>query len=295
MRVCGSARSDICSKLTSAGSSDIIQMQLPGAPCQPNTSYDYLYDMFGGSTFTTPAQTPLLSATAPSPAGFSVMHLPRRLGVSPATEDSDGYSSEGSLASDFENFSLVGRPRPGLDFFSVQDQTDSPPTTSFTVKNNSEKQSASLRASKESQPAAREHHTLLRDAVEADNELRRTASSPIIPMDHDISEIPADYSRSDEQSSKSLEDVFSDTDDSDSDWSVISGHSSPRSKAPRIPVVKHPLYSLNYLADSTETIIAASDAEALAPEEQPASMDFENGETGWEVSSDEEKGVSGPD
>ena len=68
--------------------------------------------MFGTSGFNTPALTPLLTPLLrPSPNGFTLVHRPRHLGSNPTTEDSDGYSSDSSLSSDFESFSLTNRPK----------------------------------------------------------------------------------------------------------------------------------------------------------------------------------------
>ena len=90
----------------------------------PVTS-DYLYDMFGASNFSTPAQTPLLSAMQ-SPDGFSLVFRPHHIGDMPATADSDGYSSDGSLVSDFENFSLENYIRRSLQNSTSNSRAMSP-------------------------------------------------------------------------------------------------------------------------------------------------------------------------
>lgn len=91
------------------GSSKLIQMQLPNLPNVPPLP-EYLFDMFGSSD-STPFPTPLLQATRSPEPSYSLVHCPRREGKMPTTDDSDGYSSEGSLVSDLDGFTLIGRSR----------------------------------------------------------------------------------------------------------------------------------------------------------------------------------------
>jgi hypothetical protein len=222
---------NLSSRECETGSAAIIQLRLPSNPRMPNSkqfSVDHLYDMFGGSTFSTPAQTPLLSPAAP---GFTLVHRPRRIGALPATEDSDGYSSDGSLLSDLENFSLGSRHGSQTSLPNYRGKL--PPLPAHD--------DGGAYSGDESIT-----HFFRKDAIHPD---------PIL------------YG-----SDANSKNGFSDADDSDSDWSVVSDDMSSEMK-PKKEGSQGSLYMLDDCASSTETIIAAIDVDPIADEDEEAADD----------------------
>ena len=214
---------------------------------------EYLYDMFGGSTFSTPAQTPLLSAIQ-SPAGFTLVHRPRRPGDLPATADSDGYSSEGSLLSDFEEMSLSNHMR---DVFPrPNSQTDI--VNLSPVKNTMQTQA-------QQDPISTFHSTDQSTLVDADD-LRDAL--------------------------RNEDDVLYAADDSetDSDWSDLEDDPSVVGRG-RCGS-DHQLYMLDSMASSTETIVAAQVSDQQNLEEEGIQVDTEQELVGsdWEITPDAQGG-----
>jgi hypothetical protein len=84
-------------------------------------------------------------------------------------------------------------------------------------------------------------------------------------------------------------DDFFDADESDSEWSIISGDGSPRAGAGKteLPIRSRSLYTRQDLTGSTETVIAVSDNEPHVSDQTSRSMDGESSDSEWSMCSDE--------
>jgi hypothetical protein len=142
----------------------------------------------------------------------------------PATEDSDGYSSDGSLLSDFENFSLGGPSCPDSDVLSLMNKLK--------------------------EAAAHEDEGTFSDEDEVIMGILRSDPSQPDPMLY--------------SSDNNIKGDFSDSDGYDSDWSVVSDGSVAQKKADQDTSKGRSLYMLDDCASSTETVVALADVGATA-------------------------------
>jgi hypothetical protein len=253
-------------------------MQLPNVSRKEERNFDYLYDMFGSNN-STPMQTPLLSPVTPSPTpSFTLIHRPRQPGKMPVTADSDGYSSEGSQSSDFENFSLVGRPRPSAtsevehDHIQVINQA-------LSIAPSQDVSEETAHSNHDDNP-----HNSFNDGKRFGRPLHK--QSPMSQREGLWrSVIPSEAS---EEVSNPFDDP-TDADESDSEWSVVSDQSSPRvaTNFAEQPVRSRSLYSRLDLAGSTETVIAVSDKEDSPADTTAQPVDSDISDSEWSHCSDE--------
>lgn len=216
--------------LTSIGSTNIIQMPLPSEPRQPTPQYDYLYDMFGPSTFSTPARTPVISGLS-TPAGFTLVHRPRYLGDMPGTADSDGYSSDGSSLSDLEGFSLISRACA-----SIESQEKS---SRLPVSPRDESGPSAQATDTRGNPHDSRHvYTRAFERQETN-----PSANPLHPESNNLSDISDDL-------------LFEDEDDSG--WSDFDDDSWVQDAMTNRYAGSDGIYTMEDAASSTETIVAAS-------------------------------------
>ncbi|KIW08358.1 uncharacterized protein PV09_01274 [Verruconis gallopava] len=266
-------------------SADIIRMQLPRTEQRQCRSYDYIYDIFGSSNASTPMQTPLMTPEMRSPPfGFTLVHQPRHPGSLSATEDSDGYYSDGSLSSDFEGFSLVDRSqeprRSGCGRF--RGHSTHPPFPAADEGMDSNQRGLQSRSENDTfdeddrvacrsrTPSGDDKRIRLsRDAngsspipscITENHVLRPAATHSIQVPELAESLAPLDGIQGAEKASNGPISDPSDAEYSESEWSVLSDRASPHKTA------GSPERSLSFcgrfgISGSTETIVSASDLE----------------------------------
>lgn len=270
------------------GSPYIIRMQLPNSPRKTELSFDYLYDMFGSNN-STPAQTPLLAPTKPSPIpGFTVVHRPRNPGGVPGTEDSDGYSSEGSQSSDFDTFSLVGRPRQHVNWFEElrkQREASRSPTPSLTgsAGNSANHPNTSIDGRLRFSNACAENKQIDVDGSSTHVSQQQNPFAHLHGPEGSGNQIATSL-----QGTSPFEDP-SDADHSDSEWSVVSDEPAHQQTAYNagLPIRNRSLYARPDLAGSDETIIALSDRDDSASEGPLVPADGESSDSDWSCLSDD--------
>jgi hypothetical protein len=253
--------------LTTTGSSNIIQMPLPGEPRKPNPQYDYLYDMFGTSEFSTPAQTPVMSGLS-TPAGFTLVYRPRHIGDMPGTTDSDGYSSDGSLLSDFEGFSLLSRACASIE---------------SAAQNKSSQQSEATRdqgyTSVEGTGTGKDLHDsgcLLSGAFKPQE-------------DHSFTDVPVSGSND----LSDLSDDFLFADEDEPDWSDFDNDGVVRNERKTAFACGYRMYDLEDAASSTETIVAVASALPRLGETSNEPNSENNATEDWDMPEASELAVAG--
>lgn len=224
--------------------------------------------------------TPYLSGRGSPPPGFTLVHRPRHLGANPAIEDSDGYSTDSSLSSDFESFTLVGRQNPPLSSFGDAKRSSSP-STSDTRPMKSPKKSRAHSGPIAGLDVGPWDEDLLAAALSEKAGPAQVGSSRTPLREEAQSKSLEEKSGDSIKNMPTLDEIFmDDDDDSDSEWSVISEDGYPQGFTSD---VKHDFYCAEALNDSTDTIVAVKDHREPECQENDTNLPSEGEDSEWNV------------